>query len=431
MKVMQTVRRKMREWVIGELSTVDPRLYEALGQCRSTSGQTVTIDSALQLSSVWSCVRLISETIATLPLPVYRKDAQGRKTPANDHSLYPILHDQPNADMTAAEFWECMVACVLLHGNAYAVKERTPKGKLIGLNPLRPDWVTVIRTKSGGTIYRYHDPDLRDGYKDYSDEQIFHLKGFGTTGLLGLSPIAYGRNSLGNAMSVEQSVGSTFRNTIQPSGILTTDQVLKQSTVDAYADKLGDKFAGTVNSGKVMVLQAGFKFMPIGMNPEDLQMLETRAFAVEEICRWFRVPPWMIGHTEKVTSWGSGIEQQMIAFLTFALRPYLTRIEQAVKKSLIAPEEQKIISAEFNLEGLLRADSTGRAAFYSAMIEKGIYTRNEIRAKENLPPLEGGDKLTVQVNMTFLDLLGKAPPAPANEPGGPPAGESAPKEAVT
>jgi HK97 family phage portal protein len=169
-----------------------------------------------------------------------------------------------------------------------------------------------------------------------------------------------------------------------------------------------------MNAGKVMTLMAGFKFQPISMPPEDAQMLQTRAFHVEEICRWFRVPPFMIGHTEKSTSWGTGLEQQMIGFLTFALRPYLTRIEQAVRKSLVAPEEWRTISAEFNLEGLLRADSHGRAEFYAAMVNNGIYTRNEVRSKENMAPLAGGDRLTVQLNNTFLDLLGTVP-APANQ----------------
>jgi HK97 family phage portal protein len=416
-KMMNFLRRKMREVVIGDLRVVDPRLYEGLtGSTASNSGHSVTQDSAMQLSAVWSCVRLISETIATLPLPLYRTDAQGRKTPANDHHLYPILRSQPNLDMTAAEFWEAMVACMVLWGNAYARKRYTPSGKLYALDPLRPDWMVPRRAKNGRAIvYRYHDADEKDGYIDLDELDVLHLKGFGTNGLVGMSPISYARHSLGNAMAVEESVSHTFKNMVRPSGVLMTDQILKQSQTDNYADKLAEKFQGTVNQGKVMVLQAGFKFMPINMNPEDAQMLETRLFGVEEICRWFRVPPWMIGHTSKVTSWGSGIEQQMLAFLTFALRPYLTRIEQAISRSLISPLEQATLKAEFNLEGLLRADSQGRAAFYGMMVEKGIYTRNEIRAKENLPPVEGGDKLTVQVNMTFLDLLGKTPPAPAND----------------
>jgi HK97 family phage portal protein len=413
MKIANYVRRKMAEWVVGNLRIVDPRLYDFLGSHDiDGSGAQVTVHSAMQLAAVWSCVRLIAETIATLPIALYRRKPGGQKVPANDHLLYFLLHDQPNFDMTAAEYWECVVACILLWGNSYSLKKFTG-GKLSALEPLRPEWMKPFRNKRGGITYRYRDPEAKGDYVDYSEDQIFHVKGFGTTGLMGLSPISYARLSLGNAIAVEQAVSSTFRNGMRPSGVLTTDQVLKQSAVDALGDKMAEKFAGTINAGKVPVLQGGFKFQAVNMNPEDAQMLETRAFAVEEICRWFRVPPFMIGHTEKVTSWGTGIEQQMIAFLTFALKPYLVRIEQAIRRSLIAPEEQRTIYAEFILEGLLRADSAGRAAFYGQMIEKGVYTRNEIRAKENLPPVEGGDRLTVQVNMTFLDLLGTVP-APAN-----------------
>lgn len=413
MKILEALRRKAADWVVGNLSTVDPRLYEHLsGGSQSHSGHNVTVDSAMTLSAVWSCVRLISETIATLPLQVYRVDATGRKTVARDHVLFALLHDAPNLDMTAAEFWEAMLACMVLWGNGYARKKLSPEGKVIELNPLRPDWMTVRRNENNSLVYRYRDPEAKGGSRDYQEYEILHLKGFGTNGITGLGPISYARHSLGNAMAVEESVGSTFRNAVRPSGILTTDQLLTKAQQDAYSSKLADKFSGAVNSGKVMTLMAGFKFMPIGMPPEDMQMLQTRGFHVEEICRWFRIPPFMIGHTEKVTSWGTGLEQQMIGFLTFALRPYLTRIEQAIKKSLVSPLETNIISAEFNLEGLLRADSHGRAEFYAAMVNNGIYTRNEVRSKENMAPLPGGDRLTVQINNTYLDLLGTTP-APA------------------
>jgi HK97 family phage portal protein len=423
-RIIDAIRRKAVEVLFGNLSTVDPRLYEHLSGGYSNSGQSVSVNSAMQLSAVWSCVRLISETVATLPLMVYRVDASGRKTVAKDHQLYELLHDAPNLDMTAAEFWESMLACLALWGNAYAEKLLSPAGRVIMLEPLRPDLMRV--TKVGRRVrYRYHDPDAQGGYRDFTEDQIFHLKGFGTDGLTGLSPISFARHSLGNAMSVEESVGATFRNMVRPSGILTTDQLLTKAQQDAYSSKLADKFSGAVNSGKVMTLMAGFKFQPIGMPPEDAQMLQTRGFHVEEICRWFRIPPFMIGHTEKVTSWGTGLEQQMIGFLTFALRPYLTRIEQAIRKSLVSPLDVRTITAEFNLEGLLRADSHGRAEFYGAMVNNGLMTRNEIRAKENLPPMPGGDRLTLQINNTFLDLLGAAPAA-ANQSRQPAAEETVP-----
>jgi HK97 family phage portal protein len=416
MGIMRNMRRKAREWAIGNLRLVDPRFYQALGlNNESNSGHAVTVDAALQLSAVWSCVRLISETVATLPLPLYRKDLNGRKTVAFDHQLYFLIHDQPNADMTACEFWEAMVACMCLWGNGYALKEYQTSGQLTALIPMRPDRMTVARAKNGAIIYRYRDPAKQGQTVEYSEDQIFHLKGFGCDGLEGMSPITYARHSLGNAISVEESVGHTFKNMVRPSGILTTDQILTKAQQDQYLRGLADDFSGTINAGKVMPLMGGFKYQPIQMNPEDAQMLETRAFAIEEICRWFRIPPFMIGHSEKVTSWGSGIEQQMLAFQSLALRPYLVRIEQAVSKSLISPYERRTLKAEFNLEGLLRADSHGRAEFYGAMVDKGLMTRNEIREKENLPPLDGGDRLTIQINNTFLDLLGKTPPAPANQ----------------
>lgn len=429
MKVIDAIRHKVREWVVGNLSVVDPRFYAALADDQSYSGQQVGVNSALQLAAVWSCVRLISETIGTLPLPVYRTDAKGRKIPAKDLAVYYLLHDAPNDDMTACEFWEAMVACMCLWGNAYALKKTGPSGTLQHLDPLRPDWMEPRKnTRYGPIVYRYHDPDAKLGYIDYDESLIFHLKGFGTDGIRGLSPISYARHSLGNAIAVEKSVGHTFTNMVRPSGVLSTDQPLKQGVLDQYGDKLADKFAGTINAGKPMVLPFGFKFMPVAMPPEDAQMLETRAFHVEEICRWFRVPPFMIGHTTKVTSWGSGIEQQNIGFLTYALRPYLTRIEQTIRKSLISPY-LKDISAEFNLEGLMRADSQGRAALYATMTQNGLLTRNEIRALENRPPLPGGDDLTVQVNLIPISLLGKAAQASISQAAQPqqqPAQETAP-----
>lgn len=415
MKIIQYLRRKMREAVIGELRLVDPRLYEALGvNSTAHSGHSVTPDTALHLTTVWSCVRLISETIATLPLPVYRIDKNGRKNPAYDHPLYPVLHDMPNWNMTACEFWECMVASICLWGNAYAKKTYTKAGKLTELDPLRPDWMHVYRNARNAIVYRYPDATSAGGFRDYREEEIFHLKGFGNNGLTGLSPISYARHSLGNAMAIEQAAGSAFKNMVAPIGVLTSDQLLSKAQQDQYLAGLADKFQGAMNAGKIMPLMAGFKFQPVSINPEDMQMLESRAFSVEEICRIFRVPPFMVGHHEKSTSWGTGIEQQLIAFQALALRPYLVRIEQAIRKSLISPEEWGQVTAEFNLEGLLRADSHGRAEFYAVMVEKGIFTRNEVRAKENMPPQEGGDRLTVQINNTFLDLLGTQP-APATQ----------------
>lgn len=395
--------QKAAALVVRRLLLSDPAGWSVAGG-DSYAGKAVTPNSALQLATVWACVRLLAETVATLPLGVYERGASGGKAPARDHPLYALLHDQPNADMSACEFWECMIACLCLWGNGYAAKEMVGN-RLVALTPLRPEFMKVDRRPDGSLVYKYSGPD---GCREFGEDEIFHLKGFGTTGLVGLSPIAFARHSLGNAMAVEEAVGKTFANGLRPTGFFLFDKLLSDPQRDQARKALVEPLQGSANAGRIGILEAGVKWQGISIDPEDAQMLQTRAFQVEEICRWFRVPPFMIGHTEKSTSWGTGLEQQMIGFLTFSLRPYLTRVEQAVKRSLIPAADRRRIFAEFNLEGLLRADSAGRAALYSVFAQNGLSTRDEIRAKENMPPMPGGNILTVQSNLVPLDQLGQA-----------------------
>lgn len=389
-------------------------LAASLAAGHGGAGKSVTPDTALSLSTAWACVRLLSETIGTLPLGVYARQGED-KAPVRDHALYEMLHDSPNADQTAAEFWEGMVACLGLWGNGYAEKGFMGS-RLVSLTPLRPDLMRVYRDESGRRKYRYSDPK---GQRVLDEDAVFHLRGFGVGGDTGLSPISYARQTMGTALAADEVAAKFFGSGLQLSGFIDSGQPKLRPDQREDIAKLFERFMGSSNAGKLMVLEAGMKYLPLGMNPEDAQLLATRAFHVEEICRWFRVPPFMVGHTEKTTSWGTGLEQQMIGFLTFSLRPYLTRIEQAVKKQLIAPAERKTLSVEFNLEGLLRADSQGRAALYSTFAQNGISSRNEIRARENLARREGGDSLTVQSNLLPLDQLGQQParavqPAPGD-----------------
>lgn len=379
-------------------------LLSALSAGLSSSGKRVTPDTALQLATAWSCVRLLSETIGTLPLGVFERKGE-ENVPARDHPLYALLHDSPNADQTAAEFWEANVAALCLRGNGFAEKVMTGS-RLTSLAPMRPDLVHVFRD-NGRRKYRYNDsknPRVLD------EDQVFHLRGFGVGGDVGLSPISYARQTMGSALAADEAAARLFANGLQQSLFVDSGQARLTPEQRKDIRELFERFAGSSNAGKAMVLEAGMKPIPFSFNPDDAQLLQSRAFNVEEICRWFRVPPFMVGHTEKSSSWGTGLEQQMIGFLTFSLRPYLTRIEQAVKKQLVAPAERARISIEFNLEGLLRADSAGRAALYSTFAQNGISTRNEIRRRENLPRVEGGDDLTVQSNLLPIDLLGKQPP---------------------
>lgn len=395
--------QKALAWVGKSFGLADVTMWRRIAGADTYAGKPVNTHTALQVATVWACIRLISETISTLPLIVYQRNSDGGRDVARDHWLYSLLHDAPNANMTAVEFWEAVVAHLCLWGNSYWLKTYSGK-RIVSLELLRPDRMEVKLAADGFLVYAYSDP--RHGFKEYREDEIAHLKGFGVNGLIGLSPIAYARNSLSSAMAADEASGRVFANGMRAGGALQVKEVLKPEQRTAIRESLAEQLAGTANSGKLMVLEAGMEYQPLSINPDDAQMLETRSFNIEEICRWFRVPPFMIGHSEKSTSWGTGLEQQMLGFLTFALRPYLTRIEQCVSKSLLSPVDRLKYYSEFSLEGLMRADSTGRANLYASAAQNGWMTRNEIRELENRPPMDGGDKLTVQSNLLPIDQLG-------------------------
>ncbi|AIO68236.1 MULTISPECIES: phage portal protein [pseudomallei group] len=405
------IKSGILKWLGVPISLTDGSFWSAWGGLESSSGETVTVDSAMQLSAAWACVRLIAETVATLPLNLHQKGADGTRSLAISHQLYEVLHNQPNADNTAVEFWEVIVASMLLWGNGYARKLRSA-GTIIGLELMLPQRMTVKRLTTGALQYTYRDID--GSGLVLTEDDVLHFRGFSLNGWMGVSVIAYAREVFGNAIAANKTSSSVFKNGLRPSGVLSTDQVLQKDKREEIRGSLAAQFGGAMQAGKTMVLEAGMKYQAITMNPGDVQLLETKAFNVEEICRWFRVPPFMVGHSEKSTSWGTGIEQQMIGFLTFALRPWLTRIEQAIRRGCLTPQERTKYFAQFSVEGLLRADSAGRASFYSTMTQNGIMTRDECRAKENLPPMDGNAAvLTVQSALLPIDKLGERTAAAA------------------
>lgn len=382
----------------------------------SWSGKNVSPDSAMQLAAWWACVRLISETVATLPVSVYERLQNGSKQSKGDHPLYGLLHDSPNADQTAAEFWEGQLASLCIFGNGYSQKEQDGN-RLVALTPIPSEFTNVFRDDSGALRYRFPD---RGKTIELPEEKVFHIRGFGIGGDVGLSPVSYARQTLGIAMAIGEASGKTFAQGMRASGFFTTPTVLTPEQRVQVQKSLVDAYSGHGASSKAGVLEAGFGWLPSNINPHDAEMLLSWKFSVEEICRWLRVPPVLIGHSaEGQTMWGSGVEQIMLGWLTLGLRPYLSRVEQAIKKRLIRPEERGKIFAEFNVEGLLRADSAGRAALQASNAQNGIRTRNEIRALENLPPLDGGDELTVQSNLVPIGKLGIEPPPPPAPPPGP------------
>jgi HK97 family phage portal protein len=372
------------------------------------SGMSVDLNSTLQLSAAWSCIRLLSETIATLPLNIYKRGGDNARSPATRFPLYELLHNAPNADMTAVSFWQAYVAGMLTCG--YGAAEKIVFGdQLVALDLLFGPDLSSRKTKTG-VEYVYHD--YRTGKeRTIRSDRVWITPAFSLDGRFGLSPIRYGSGVLGTAIAADQSAARWFGQGMRPSGVLSTDKILTPTQREDMRTNITEKFSGVANSSKTMVLEAGLKYQTISLPPEEAQLLQTRSFGVEEVCRWFGVPPIMVGHSDKVTAWGTGIEQIVIGFLTFSLRPWLTRIEQSIRQSLLTPEERAKYFAEFAVEGLLRADSPARAAFYSQMTQNGIYTRNEVRKLENLPPVDGGDAVTVQSNLISIDQLGSTPSA--------------------
>lgn len=384
------------------ISLRDKEFWRAYYGVDSASGKTVSQQTALQLSTVWACVRLIAETLATLPIDLYRR-GDSASVIATDNPLHGLVGQYPNADQTAVEFWECVLSSLLLHGNAFIELVRSG-GVVVSLEFLLPQLTTCRRLNDGSIEYKTIGQDGRA--RLIPEVSMMHVRGFGVDPLEGLSPIAMGRNVFGAAMAADEAASKMFANGMKLGGVLSTDQVWTPVQRNELRNDMATQFAGATNTGKTMVLEGGMKYQQVSMSPEDAQMLETRAFNVEEICRWFRVPPFMVGHTANSTSWGTGMEQQMIGFLTFTLLPWMKRIEQAANRRLLPIAERRYYFFKFNVEGLLRADSAARAAFYSAMTQNGIYTRDECRAKENLAPRGGNaDKLTVQTSMAPIDEL--------------------------
>ncbi|MGY3609919.1 MULTISPECIES: phage portal protein [unclassified Bradyrhizobium] len=400
--------RKMAD-VVRRLTMREPDGWRDPGMA-GAAGEVVTDHSVLALSAVWACINLISGTIASLPVMVYRTHPDGSREVAKDHPLYRVLHDSPNFDQTAVDFWEFICASIELWGNGYAAISRGAKG-ISALTPILPSCMSVKRLSSGTIQYQW-----TDNGKTYTetDARVLHVRGFGGNPLGGMSTLHFGRHAFSLAQAIDRAAGATFQNGMRPSVQLVFEKWLTAEQRELANTTLTEKYLGAMNAGRPWVSEGGAKVEAISINPEDAQMLESRGFSVEEICRYFGVPPFMIGHTEKSTSWGTGLEQQTLGFQKFTLRRRLKRIEQACEKQLLTPDDRaRGIAVEFNLEGLLRADSAGRARFYQQMTAIGAMTINEVRALENLPPVEGGDVPRMQMqNIPITEAGQEALPAP-------------------
>jgi HK97 family phage portal protein len=363
-----------------------------------TAAATVTEETALQVSAVWACIRLISQTVASLPLNVYRRKGEGREL-AVDHWFMKLMANRPNAYQTRYEFWEHQVANLALHGNMYC-KKSIVGGQIRALLPLNPLQTETLLVKGDVT----HMFSVDGGVVALSSDSVWHARMNGDL-IVGRSPLRFARNIIGVAQACETAVTQIYNNGGKPSGVLSFDRLLTSAQRDAIRASFSTLTTGT--DERLLVLEQGATFAPISMSPEDIELLASRRFQLEEICRWFGVPSVLVNDTSGSTTWGSGIEQLVMGFYKLNLRPYLESIENSIMTHLFSAQERAEYEVEFEFEGLLRADQKSRYDGYRVGINSGVLTPNEARAMEWLPPMAGGDKLLIQGAMIPIENAGQ------------------------
>lgn len=376
----------------------------------STAGKNVSETSAMQMTAVYACVRILSEAVAGLPLHLYRYGEKGTKEKAIGHPLYRILHDEPNPEMTSFIFRETLMTHLLLWGNAYAQVIRNGKGEILALYPLMPNRMKVDRDKSGEIVYEYtrssDDAKTASGSTVLlKSTDVLHIPGLGFDGLVGYSPIAMARNAIGLAMATEEYGAKFFANGATPGGVLEHPGVLKDPA--RVRDSWNSVYQGSGNSHRIAVLEEGMKYTSIGIAPNEAQFLETRKFQINEIARIFRVPPHMVGDLEKSSF--SNIEQQSLEFVKYTLDPWVVRWEQSIQRSLLTKAEKETMFVKFNVDGLLRGDYASRMNGYAVGIQNGFMSPNDVRELENMdriPEELGGDRYLCNGNMTPLESAG-------------------------
>lgn len=365
------------------------------------SGKSVSALSAMQTSAVYACVRVIAETVASLPLNVFEITDEGSRK-AYDHPLYRLLHDEPNSEMTSFIWRETMLTHLLLWGNSYTQIIRSGRNGILGLYPLLPDQMTVDRASNGELTYEYTTSSGQT--VKLRPEDVLHIPGLGFDGIMGYSPIAMEKNAIGLALATEEYGSKFFQNGARPGGVLTHPHTVKDPK--KLQESWNAAYGGSTNSGRVAVLEEGMEYKPITMPNNEAQYLETRKFQVEEICRIYRVPPHMIGDLSHATF--SNIEHQSISFAVHTIRPWLTRIEQGINRALIAEGEKTRFYVQFNLDGLMRGDYKSRMEGYAIARQNGWMSANDIRELENMNPIpdeEGGNTYLCNGNMIPISAV--------------------------
>ena len=377
---------------------------------KSAAGAKVNEFTAMQTTAVYACVRILAESIAGLPLHLYEYRGNGKER-VPGHPLYFLLHDSPNPEMTSFIFRETAMIHLLLWGNSYAQILRDGRGRVMGLYPLLPNRMSVGRDESGEIVYTYtpmseSNPHLK-GQRQITlrREDVLHIPGLGFDGLVGYSPIAMAKNAIGIALATEEYGAAFFKNGARPGGVLEHPGVLKDPS--KLRESWHAVYGGTMNTGRIAVLEEGVKYQQIAIPPEEAQFLETRKFQIDEIARLYRVPPHMIGDLEKSSF--NNIEQQSLEFVKYTLNPWVVRWEQSLQKTLLTDKERKEYFIRFKVDGLLRGDYKSRMEGYAIGRQNGWLSANDIRSLEDLNPIEGdegGDLYLINGSMTKLKDAG-------------------------
>lgn len=360
--------------------------------------RSITPSEALQLSAVWSCVDLISKTISSMPLLVYKND-NGNRVPARNSALWYLLHDSPNVNMTAMEFWRAMTLDLVLRGNAYALVTRNSAGEAVSLTPLAAEQMNVdVETNRLGGSSVFYVYEANGNVYAIAAENMLHIKGMGK-GLIGLSNLEFMRASVDEAIDMQENASALFGNGSSPKGVLMVDRTLD----DVQRRKLAERYAGlqVSNEGGLYILPADMKYSQVSLSPADAQLIESRNYSVSDICRWFGVPELL------VSGKADNLDSTTDLFHKATVRPIAVNIEQALRKRVMTDSQRDEYVAEFNFDALLRASVTARYEVYSRAVQNGLMTRNECRQLENNPPMDGADMLTSQNNLVPLEMLGR------------------------
>lgn len=363
------------------------------------AGKFIDENASITIAAVWACTRVISETLGSLPLQFFRRGPNGSASKTNDHPLSDILRVSPNRDMTAGEFYESIGNALCLNGNFYAEITRSGR-RITALTPIAPGLVTPMYDLDGNKIYK-----VRDGAttEPMPQDKIWQVPGFGYNGLIGYSPIGQMRQALGLSLGLEEYGARIFKQGFLAAGTLEIPTWIPDDKRDLAYSKLNEQWLGLLSAHKPFILEGGMTFNPSSISPEDAQFIMARKFQNAEVARIYRVPLHMIMEMDGATF--SNIEQQAQSLITYTLMPYFGRVEQNVVKWLLSPADRTRIFARFNVDALLRADTAGRATFYTQMLQNGVLNGNEVRALENRERVDGLDEYTIQLNMTTVEQL--------------------------